>query len=146
MCIRDRCTQCEAQGFRRITFFPDRPDVLSVYDVRMTADAGAYPVLLANGNEVATGVLDGGRHWAAWHDPWPKPCYLFALVAGDLSPLRDVFVTRSGRQVDLAIWVAADDVPRCAHAMAALKASMAWDEVNYGREYDLCLLYTSRCV
>ena len=131
------CTQCEAQGFRRITFFPDRPDVLSVYDVRMTADAGAYPVLLANGNEVATGVLHGGRHWAAWHDPWPKPCYLFALVAGDLSPLRDVFVTRSGRKVDLAIWVAADDVPRCAHAMAALKASMAWDEVNYGREYDL---------
>jgi aminopeptidase N len=131
------CTQCEAEGFRRITFFPDRPDVLSVYDVKMTADAALYPVLLANGNEVATGQLPDGRHWAQWHDPWPKPSYLFALVAGNLSPLRDQFVTASGRKVDLAIWVAADDVPRCAHAMAALKASMRWDEVNYGREYDL---------
>ena len=131
------CTQCEAEGFRRITFFPDRPDVLSVYDVKMTADAATYPVLLANGNEVATGQWPDGRHWAQWHDPWPKPSYLFALVAGNLSPLRDQFVTASGRKVDLAIWVAADDVPRCAHAMAALKASMRWDEVNYGREYDL---------
>ncbi|MGL4541995.1 MAG: M1 family aminopeptidase, partial [Polymorphobacter sp.] len=131
------CTQCEAEGFRRITFFPDRPDVLSVYDVRLTADAATYPVLLANGNEVATGQLPDGRHWAQWHDPWPKPCYLFAVVAGNLSPLRDRFVTASGRNVDLAIWVAAADVPRCAHAMAALKASMRWDEVNYGREYDL---------
>ncbi len=131
------CTQCEAEGFRRITFFPDRPDVLSVYDVKMTADAATYPVLLANGNEVATGTLPDGRHWAQWHDPWPKPCYLFALVAGDLAPFRDSFVTASGRNVDLAIWVAASDVPRCAHAMASLKASMRWDEVNYGREYDL---------
>ena len=131
------CTQCEAEGFRRITFFPDRPDVLSVYDVKMTADAALYPVLLANGNEVATGQLPDGRRWAQWHDPWPKPSYLFAAVAGNLSPLRDQFVTASGRTVDLAIWVAADDVPRCAHAMAALKASMRWDEVNYGREYDL---------
>jgi aminopeptidase N len=131
------CTQCEAEGFRRITFFPDRPDVLSVYTVRMTADRAAYPVLLSNGNEVATGSLDGGRHWAEWHDPWPKPCYLFAAVAGDLHPYRDRFRTQSGRDVDLAIWVAADDVPRCAHAMDALKISMKWDEVHYGREYDL---------
>ena len=131
------CTQCEAEGFRRITPFPDRPDVLSVYTVRLTADAATYPVLLANGNEVATGQLAGGRHWAEWHDPWPKPCYLFAAVAGDLQPFRDSFTTRSGREVALAIWVAAADLPRCSHAMAALKAAMAWDEVNYGREYDL---------
>ena len=132
------CTQCEAQGFRRITFFPDRPDVLSTYSVRMQADARAYPVLLANGNMVGRGDVDGGSaHWAEWHDPWPKPCYLFALVAGDLQPLRDRFTTMSGRDVSLAIWTAASDVPRCAHAMAALKTSMAWDEVHYGREYDL---------
>ncbi|TRW18370.1 aminopeptidase N [Glacieibacterium frigidum] len=132
------CTQCEAEGFRRITFFPDRPDVLSTYSVRMKADARAYPVLLANGNMVARGDDDGGdTHWAEWTDPWPKPCYLFALVAGDLQPLRDRFTTMSGREVQLAIWTAAADVPRCAHAMAALKTSMAWDEVHYGREYDL---------
>ena len=132
------CTQCEAQGFRRITFFPDRPDVLSTYSVRMQAEARAYPVLLANGNMVARGDADGGdTHWAEWHDPWPKPCYLFALVAGDLQPLRDRFTTMSGRDVSLAIWTAAAEVPRCAHAMAALKTSMAWDEFNYGREYDL---------
>ena len=137
------CTQCEAEGFRRITFFPDRPDVLSTYTVRMKADARAYPVLLANGNMVARGDTDDGRgdggttHWAEWSDPWPKPCYLFALVAGDLQPLRDRFTTMSGREVQLAIWTAAADVPRCAHAMAALKTSMAWDEVHYGREYDL---------
>ncbi len=130
------CTQCEAEGFRRITFFPDRPDVLSVYTVHLTADAARYPVLLANGNPGATGV-EGDRHWAEWHDPWPKPCYLFAAVAGDLQPFRDHFTTMSGRPVDLAIWVAAADLPRCAHAMAALKTSMAWDETNYGREYDL---------
>lgn len=132
------CTQCEAEGFRRITFFPDRPDVLSTYSVRMKADASACPVLLANGNKVAHGEEDGGdTHWAEWTDPWPKPCYLFALVAGDLQPLRDRFTTMSGREVQLAIWTAAADVPRCAHAMAALKTSMAWDEVHYGREYDL---------
>ena len=130
------CTQCEAEGFRRITFFPDRPDVLSTYTVRLTADAVPYPVLLANGNPGATGVA-GTRHWAEWHDPWPKPCYLFAAVAGDLSAFRDSFTTMSGRHVDLAIWVAEADLPRCAHAMAALKTSMAWDETEYGREYDL---------
>lgn len=130
------CTQCEAEGFRRITYFPDRPDVLSRYVVKLTADRARYPVLLANGNPGATGS-DGDRHWAEWTDPWPKPCYLFAAVAGDLAPFRDTFTTASGRHVDLAIWVAEADLPRCAHAMAALKTSMAWDEANYGREYDL---------
>ncbi|WP_188762710.1 aminopeptidase N [Sandarakinorhabdus glacialis] len=131
-------TQCEAEGFRAITWFPDRPDVLSVYTVRIEGDAALYPVLLSNGDRgaVETG-LAGGRHAVTWTDPWPKPCYLFALVAGDLSALRDGFTTMSGRQVELAIWTSAADVPRCAHAMAALKASMAWDEAIYGREYDL---------
>jgi aminopeptidase N len=131
------CTQCEAEGFRRITFFPDRPDVLSRFRVRIEADKARYPVLLSNGNHLAGGELDGGRHWAEWHDPFPKPCYLFALVAGDLTPLRDEFVTRSGRRVELGIWVRQADLPRCRHAMDALKASMRWDEEVYGREYDL---------
>jgi len=131
------CTQCEAEGFRRITFFPDRPDVLSRFQVRMRADAGRYPVLLANGDPVANGVLPGGRHWAEWHDPFPKPCYLFAIVAGDLAPNRDSFLTRSGKEVELAIWVREQDLARTDHAMAALKAAMAWDEKVYGREYDL---------
>jgi aminopeptidase N len=133
------CTQCEAEGFRRITFFPDRPDVLSRYKVRMSADKALYPVLLANGDPVASGDLEGGRHWAEWHDPFPKPCYLFALVAGDLLPNRESFVTRSGRTVELGIWVREEDLPRTEHAMAALKASMAWDERVYGREYDLAV-------
>jgi aminopeptidase N len=131
------CTQCEAEGFRRITFFPDRPDVLSRYTVRLEADAALYPVLLSNGDRGAVGALDGGRHFAEWTDPWPKPSYLFAVVAGDLGALRDRFVTASGREVALAIWADAADLPRCGHAMAALKASFRWDEVNYGREYDL---------
>ena len=131
------CTQCEAEGFRRITFFPDRPDVLTRYHVRLEADAARYPVLLANGNPGASGSLPGGRHFAEWDDPFPKPSYLFALVAGDLSPLRDSFTTCSGRTVDLAIWVAEADVPRCRHAMDSLKTSMAFDEQVYGREYDL---------
>ncbi|HEY6916991.1 MAG TPA: aminopeptidase N [Allosphingosinicella sp.] len=131
------CTQCEAEGFRRITFFPDRPDVLSRYSVRMTADKTRYPVLLANGDPVASGDLEGGRHWAEWNDPFPKPCYLFAMVAGDLQANRDTFVTRTGRTVDLGIWVREADLPKTAHAMTALKASMAWDEKVYGREYDL---------
>ena len=130
-------TQCEAEGFRRITFFPDRPDVLSRYRVRMEAGAAAFPVLLTNGNCVASGTTDGGRHWAQWEDPFPKPCYLFALVAGDLAPNRDRFTTMSGRAVDLAIWVKEADLPRTRHAMASLKAAMAWDEQVYGREYDL---------
>ncbi|QPQ54275.1 aminopeptidase N [Allosphingosinicella flava] len=131
------CTQCEAEGFRRITFFPDRPDVLSRYTVRMSADKALYPVLLANGDPVGSGDLEGGRHYAEWNDPYPKPCYLFALVAGDLQANRDRFVTQSGRTVDLGIWVRPEDLPKTHHAMAALKASMAWDEKVYGREYDL---------
>ncbi len=131
------CTQCEAEGFRRITFHPDRPDVLSVYRVKMTADKARYPVLLANGNPVDGGDLDGGRHWAEWHDPFPKPSYLFALVAGDLAALRDSFTTMSGRTVELGIWVREADLPKTRHAMESLKQSMAWDERVYGREYDL---------
>ena len=131
------CTQCEAEGFRRITFFPDRPDVLSRYRVRMEADAAAFPILLTNGNCVASGAGEGGRHWAEWEDPFPKPCYLFALVAGDLAPNRDRFTTMSGRTVDLAIWVREADLPKTAHAMDSLKQAMAWDERVYGREYDL---------
>ncbi|KXU33202.1 aminopeptidase N [Sphingobium sp. 22B] len=131
------CTQCEAEGFRRITFFPDRPDVLSRYSVRMAADKALYPVLLANGDPVEQGELPGGRHWARWNDPFPKPCYLFALVAGDLACNADRFVTMSGREVQLGIWVREADLPRTAHAMQALRNSMAWDERVYGREYDL---------
>ena len=133
------CTQCEAEGFRRITFFPDRPDVLSRYSVRMSADKAAYPVLLASGDPVGSGDLPGGRHYALWDDPFPKPSYLFAIVAGNLAANRDHFTTMSGRKVDLAIWVAEADLPKTAHAMAALKTSMAWDERVYGREYDLAI-------
>ncbi|WP_155265291.1 aminopeptidase N [Sphingomonas segetis] len=131
------CTQCEAQGFRRITFFPDRPDVLSKYLVRMHGDAARFPVLLSNGNRVAAGESGNGRHWAEWADPFPKPCYLFALVAGDLEANRDSFTTMSGRKVDLAIWVREADLPKTQHAMDSLKLAMAWDEKVYGREYDL---------
>lgn len=131
------CTQCEAEGFRRITYFPDRPDVLTRYSVRMSADKARYPVLLANGDPVGAGDLDGGRHFAEWDDPFPKPCYLFALVAGDLVANRDTFVTRSGREVALGIWVRSPDLAKTDHALAALKTSMRWDEDVYGREYDL---------
>ena len=133
------CTQCEAQGFRRITPFPDRPDVLSRYRVKMTGDKARFPVLLANGDPIASGVLSDGRHWAEWHDPFPKPCYLFALVAGDLVCNRDSFTTRSGREVSLGIWVRDGDLARTEHAMAALKSSMKWDEDVFGREYDLAV-------
>jgi aminopeptidase N len=133
------CTQCEAEGFRRITFFPDRPDVLSKYHVRMEGGAAAFPVLLSNGNRVAAGEAANGRHWAEWEDPFPKPCYLFALVAGDLQANRDSFTTMSGRNVDLAIWVREADLPKTQHAMDSLKLAMAWDEKVYGREYDLDL-------
>jgi len=133
------CTQCEAEGFRRITFFPDRPDVLSRYSVRMEADKAIYPILLANGDPVDSGDLRGGRHYALWRDPFPKPCYLFAMVAGDLVANKSVFTTRSGRDIDLGIWVRADDIGKTGHAMEALKASMAWDEKVYGREYDLAI-------
>jgi aminopeptidase N len=131
------CTQCEAEGFRRITFFPDRPDVLSRYVVKMSGDKAAFPVLLSNGNPVAQGEGPDGTHWAEWHDPWPKPSYLFALVAGDLVAQRDSFTTMSGRKVDLAIYVRPGDETRTDHAMRSLIASMKWDEEAYGREYDL---------
>jgi aminopeptidase N len=133
------CTQCEAEGFRRITFFPDRPDVLSKYSVRMEGDARRFPVLLSNGNRVAHGDAADGRHWAEWQDPFPKPCYLFALVAGDLKANCDSFTTMSGRKVDLFIWVREADLPKTSHAMQSLKLAMAWDEKVYGREYDLDL-------
>ncbi|WP_037499151.1 aminopeptidase N [Sphingomonas jaspsi] len=133
------CTQCESEGFRRITFHPDRPDVLGVYTVRMSADKARFPILLANGNKVAEGDGDGGTHWAEWHDPFPKPSYLFALVAGDLAANRDRFRTFSGREVELAVWVREKDLPKTDHAMASLKAAMQWDEEVYGREYDLDL-------
>jgi aminopeptidase N len=133
------CTQCESEGFRRITFHPDRPDILSRYRVHMSADKARFPVLLANGNLGASGDGEGGTHWAEWEDPFPKPSYLFAMVAGDLSANRDSFTTMSGRKVDLAIWVREADLPRTAHAMASLKAAMKWDEEVYGREYDLDL-------
>ncbi|MBY0519660.1 MAG: aminopeptidase N [Sphingomonas sp.] len=131
------CTQCEAEGFRRITFFPDRPDVLSRYRVRMSADKARYPVLLANGDPVGAGDLEDGRHWAEWHDPYPKPCYLFALVAGDLVANRATFTTMGGRKVQLGIWVRDRDLAKTDHALAALQTAMKWDEDVYGREYDL---------
>ncbi|WP_344708001.1 aminopeptidase N [Sphingomonas swuensis] len=131
------CTQCEAEGFRRITFFPDRPDVLSRYTVRLSADQHAFPILLANGNPVDSGIGPGGSHWALWEDPFPKPCYLFAIVAGDLACNQDSFRTASGRTVDLGIWVREADLPKTQLAMQALKDAFAWDERVYGREYDL---------
>jgi aminopeptidase N len=130
-------TQCEAEGFRRITYFPDRPDVLATYTVTLHADAARYPVLLSNGDRVGVGAEPGGRHWARWHDPFPKPSYIFALVAGDLTPLSDSFVTASGRKVDLAIWSDAELSPQCRFAMDVVKRSLDWDERTYGLEYDL---------
>ena len=132
------CTQCEPEGFRRITYFIDRPDVLAVYTVRIEADRAAAPVLLSNGNPLAQGDLPGtGRHFAIWHDPFPKPSYLFALVGGDLARVADRFVTASGRPVDLAIYVEPGKEDRCAWAMESLKRAMRWDEERFGREYDL---------
>ena len=130
-------TQCEAEGFRRITFFPDRPDVMARFTTTVSADARACPVLLSNGNPEARGETADGRHWVRWVDPHPKPSYLFALVAGDLVAVGDGFTTRSGRKVALNIWVRRGDEDRCAHAMHALKTAMRWDEEVYGREYDL---------
>jgi aminopeptidase N len=131
------CTQCEAEGFRRITYFLDRPDVSARYRVIIEADKQRYPVLLSNGNPAERGDLPDGRHFATWVDPHPKPSYLFALIAGDLVAFRDEFTTRSGKAVPLAIWVRRGDEDKCAHAMASLKASMKWDEDTYGLEYDL---------
>ena len=133
------CTQCEAEGFRKITYFLDRPDAMAVFTTTLVADKARYPVLLSNGNPVDGGELDDGRHWATWHDPFPKPCYLFALVAGHLRHLEDTFVTRSGREVRLRIYVEPDNLDQCEHAMYALKAAMAWDEQRFGLEYDLDL-------
>ncbi len=130
-------TQCEAEGFRRITFHPDRPDLLSRFQVRIEADRASCPVLLSNGNCIETGDLDAGRHFAVWDDPFPKPSYLFALVAGQLEEVKDSFTTASGRAVALRIHVEPGDAPYTAHAMASLKRSMAWDEQRYGLEYDL---------
>jgi aminopeptidase N len=130
-------TQCEAQGFRRITYFPDRPDVMSRYTVRIVAGKADCPVMLSNGNPGPVEDLGDGRHAVTWTDPHPKPCYLFALVAGDLVAVRDSFTTRSGRQVGLGIYVRRGDEDRCAHAMRSLKTSMTWDEDVFGLEYDL---------
>ncbi|MFH1804746.1 MAG: aminopeptidase N [Pseudomonadota bacterium] len=133
------CTQCEAEGFRRITYFPDRPDVMATYRVTIHADKDACPVLLSNGNLVDHGDLAGDRHFAVWEDPFPKPCYLFALVAGDLACVEDRFKTRSGRDVALRIFVEHGNEDRCDYAMDSLKRSMTWDEEVYGLEYDLDL-------
>ena len=131
------CTQCEAEGFRDITYYLDRPDVMSEFTTKVIADKAQYPVLLSNGNPIERGELDDGRHFVTWHDPFKKPAYLFALVAGTLSCVEDSFITLSGRQVALQIFVEEKDLDKCAHAMLSLKHSMRWDEEAYGREYDL---------
>ncbi len=131
------CTQCESVGFRRITYWPDRPDVMSRFKVRLEADAEAYPVLLSNGTPGEAGELDGGRHFAVWDDPHPKPSYLFALCAGDYDIYRDSFTTMSGKSIDLAVHVDKGDADRAVWAMESLKASMRWDEEVFAREYDL---------
>ncbi|ERS89536.1 aminopeptidase N [Halomonas sp. PBN3] len=132
------CTQCEAEGFRRITFYPDRPDVMATFATTVIGGAGE-PVLLSNGNPVERGELPNGRHFVTWEDPHPKPCYLFALVAGDLKKVEDAFTTMSGREVTLQIWVEEENLDKTDHAMASLKRAMRWDEEAYGREYDLDL-------
>ncbi|MEM9524233.1 MAG: aminopeptidase N [Pseudomonadota bacterium] len=131
------CTQCEAEGFRRITYFPDRPDVLATYRTTIFGDAKTTPVLLANGNCVSRDLMPDGRIRAVWHDPHPKPCYLFALVAGELANLQDSFTTGSGRQVALNVYAAQDKIDQCAYALEALKRAMRWDEEKFGRECDL---------
>ncbi|MCH2288337.1 MAG: aminopeptidase N [SAR324 cluster bacterium] len=133
------CTQCEAEGFRRITYFPDRPDVMARYKTRIEADSELYPVLLSNGNLLQTEDLEDGRHAAVWEDPFPKPSYLFAMVAGNLECLEDCFTTQSGREVLLKIYVEPGNLERTHHAMRSLKESMEWDEKRFGREYDLDL-------
>ncbi|MFS7927278.1 putative cytosol alanyl aminopeptidase [Helianthus anomalus] len=131
------CTQCEAEGFRKITFYQDRPDIMAKYTCRIEADKSLYPVLLSNGNLIEQGDLEGGKHFALWEDPFKKPCYLFALVAGQLESRDDTFTTCSGRKVALRIWTPPEDLPKTEHAMYSLKAAMKWDEEVYGREYDL---------
>lgn len=131
------CTQCESHGFRRITYFLDRPDVMTRFTTRISADKQRYPILLSNGNLVASGELEGGRHWVKWQDPSLKPCYLFALVAGDYEFIEESFTTMSGRSVVLRIFVEKNKLDQCAHAMDSLKKAMRWDEEVFGREYDL---------
>ncbi len=131
------CTQCEAEGFRRITYFPDRPDVLARYTTTIAADEKKFPTLLSNGNLIASGKLENGRHWVKWEDPFNKPCYLFALVAGDFDLLKDTFTTQSGNEIQLRIYVEKGYGEQAHHAMYSLKEAMRWDEKTYGREYDL---------
>ncbi len=136
------CTQCEAEGFRRITWFLDRPDVMSIFTVTIVADKDNYPILLSNGNcsgRSNAGELENNKHWTSWHDPFPKPCYLFALVAGDLACLSDTFTTCSGRDIALEVYVEEHDLDKTQHAMQSLKNAMRWDEEAFGREYDLDL-------
>ena len=131
------CTQCEAEGFRKITYFLDRPDIMTRFTTTLSGDKQRYPVLLSNGNKVAQGDLPDNRHWVTWEDPFNKPCYLFALVAGQLECLSDNFTTQSGREISLQIFVEAHDLDKCSHAMKSLQNAMRWDEQVYGREYDL---------
>jgi aminopeptidase N len=133
------CTQCEAEGFRKITFFLDRPDVMAQFTTTLTADKNRFPTLLSNGNKIAFGESQDNQHWVTWEDPFKKPCYLFALVAGQLDCIEDSFVTASGKEVGLQIFVEQHDIDKCDHAMASLKNAMRWDERAYGREYDLDL-------
>lgn len=133
------CTQCEAEGFRKITYFLDRPDVMCTFKTTLVGDKEKYPILLSNGNKVAEGELQNNRHWVTWEDPFKKPCYLFALVAGQLDCIEDTFTTMSGREIVLQIFVESHDIDKCDHAMQSLKNSMLWDEQTYGREYDLDL-------
>ena len=133
------CTQCEAEGFRKITYFLDRPDVMAQFTTTLTGDKDRYPVLLSNGNKIAQGELADNRHWVTWEDPFNKPCYLFALVAGQLDCIEDSFTTLSDRTINLQIFVEKHDLDKCAHAMQSLKNAMLWDEQVYGREYDLDL-------
>src|SRR5690606_23924233 len=131
------CTQCEAEGVRKITYYLARPEAMSSFTTAVSADKQRYPVLLSNGNPIASGEGEDGRHWAPWQDPFKKPAYLFALVAGDLWCIEDTFTTMSGREVALRIYVEPENIDKCQHAMDSLKKSMRWDEEVYGREYDL---------
>ncbi|WP_373707206.1 aminopeptidase N, partial [Neisseria dentiae] len=130
-------TQCEPEGFRKITFYPDRPDVMSVFTATITADAKRYPVLLSNGNKIGSGTLSDGRHWVKWADPFAKPSYLFALVAGDLNLTRDSFTTMSGREVAIEFYTRAEDADKVDFAVQSLKHAMKWDETRFNLEYDL---------
>jgi aminopeptidase N len=134
------CTQCEAMGFRRITYYPDRPDNMAVFEnIRLEADESEYPILLSNGNLIDSGKLDGGRHYATWSDPFPKPSYLFCAVAGNLGSIQDSYTTTSGREVKLEIFSEKENVDKLDYAMESLKRSMKWDEDKFGLEYDLDL-------